>query len=187
MVRGFQGNRNSGRSLARIIGGWLFFIFMLVLVCFLIVYLSGHSTTVSGSAMYPTLSDGDSILIDRITYRFLKPGRFDIVVFPGRYEDNSFYLRRIIGLPGETVQITDGVIYINGEPLKEKHDLDMIDNPGLARMQVTLGEDEYFVLGDNRNESSDSREPIIGNIREEDILGRAVFRTAPLTKIGLLG
>ena len=171
-----KGKRNSRKSLAQIIGGWLFFIFMLILVCFLIVYLSGHSTKVSGSAMYPTLTDGDSILIDRITYRFFKPGRFDIVIFPGRYEENTWYVRRIIALPGETLQITDGVIYINGEPLQEKHDFASITNPGLARSQVTLGEDEYFVMGDNYNNSEDSRVANIGNIKRNQFAGKVVSK-----------
>ena len=184
-VRGLN-RRSSRKSLAQIIGGWLFFIFMLILLCFLVVYVSRHSTKVMGSAMYPTLSDQDSILIDRISYRFLKPGRFDVVVFPGRYEEDVYYIRRIIGLPGETLQIMDGVIYINGVPLKEKLSVDPIANPGLARSQVVLGEDEYFVLGDNRNESSDSREPIIGNIRGEDIIGRAILRIGSLKRFSLL-
>ena len=185
-VRGLKQERYRRKSLAQIIGRWLFFIFMLVVICYLVVYLTGHSTKVEGSAMYPTLADGDSVLIDRITYRFLKPKRNDIVVFPGRYEEAVYYIRRVIGLPGETVQITDGVIYINGTPLKEKIKADTIVNPGLARSLVTLGEDEYFVLGDNRNESSDSREPIIGNIRGEDILGRALLRLGSLKRLAFL-
>ena len=108
------------------------------------------------------------------------------MVFPGRYEEDVYYIRRIIGLPGETLQIMDGVIYINGVPLKEKLSVDPIANPGLARSQVVLGEDEYFVLGDNRNESSDSREPIIGNIRGEDIIGRAILRIGSLKRFSLL-
>ena len=185
-VRGLKRKQSRRKSPAQIILGWLFFIFMLILLCFLVVYLSGHSTKVAGSAMYPALADGDSILIDRISYRFFKPARFDIVVFPARYQEDVYYIRRIIGLPGETVQITDGTILVNGEALDDKFGFGTIDNPGLARTQVVLGEGEYFVLGDNRNESSDSREPIIGNIREDGIIGRAILRMGQLRRLALL-
>lgn len=185
-VRGLKPKRQGERSLARIIWGWLFFIFMLVLVCFIGVYTAGHRTRVEGNAMYPTLADGDSILIDQISYRFFKPVRYDVVVFPSRFAENTYYIKRVIALPGETVQITDGTVYVNGEALKERFPFDPIENGGLAQTPVTLGEDEYFVLGDNRNSSSDSREPIIGNIRGEDMIGKALLRVTPLTKFGLV-
>ncbi len=181
-----KGKRQAERSLARIIWGWLFFIFMLVLVCFTGVQLAGHKTMVSGSAMYPTLEDSDQVVIDQVSYRFFKPARYDVVVFPSLFQDDVYYIKRVIALPGETIQITDGVIYINGEVLNEPYEFDTIENGGLASSLITLGEDEYFVLGDNRNASSDSREPIIGNIRGEDMVGKAVFRIWPLSGIGLI-
>ena len=181
-----KGSRRRERSLSRIIWGWLFFIFMLVLVCYIGVQLAGHRTRVSGSAMYPTLEDSDSIVIDRISYRFVKPARFDVVVFPSKFQEGIYYIKRVIALPGETVRISDGQILINGEELKEPYDFDPIESGGLASTQITLGEDEYFVLGDNRNASSDSREPIIGNIRGEDMIGKAVMRIWPFDRIGLI-
>ena len=159
---------------------------MLVLICFIGVQLAAHRTRVSGSAMYPTLEDGDSVVIDRLSYRFVKPARYEVVVFPSMYQEDIYYIKRIIGLPGETVKIEDGQIYINGEVLEEPYSFDRIENGGLASSQITLGEDEYFVLGDNRNASSDSREPIIGNIRGENMVGRAVLRVWPLKRFGLI-
>ena len=136
--------------------------------------------------MTPTLMDGDNLIVDKITYRFMEPSRYDIVVFPFQYQEDTFYIKRIIGLPGETVQIYEGAVYINGKLLKDSYGFEQIRNPGLASEAVTLGEDEYFVLGDNRNNSADSREPSVGNIKKSDITGRAFARIWPLTAAGLL-
>ena len=112
--------------------------------------------------------------------------RYDIIVFPYQYEENTFYIKRIIGLPGETVQIADGEIFINGEVLMESYGREVIQDPGTAAEPIRLGEDEYFVLGDNRNASSDSREPSVGVIHRNDIVGRAWIRIWPLNKAGIL-
>ena len=107
----------------------------------------------------PTLSNNDNLIVDKISYRFKDPQRFDIIVFPFQYDENVYYIKRIIGLPGETVQIgTDGTIYIDGQVLEEGYGKEVMLSPGRAGEPITLGEDEYFVLGDNRNNSSDSRE-----------------------------
>ena len=136
--------------------------------------------------MLPTLQNGDNLIVDKLSYRFRDPKRFEIVVFPFRYQEDTYYIKRIIGLPGETVQIHDGNIYINGKQLKEDYGRETIRNSGLASEAVTLGEDEYFVLGDNRNNSADSREPSVGNIQKKDILGRAWLRIWPFAQFGLL-
>ena len=167
------------KSLARIIWGWLFFILIIVLLIFVGIHIAGRVTEVSGSSMYPTLAEGDQVLVDRISYHFINPSRYDIVIFPFEYQEDVYYIKRIIALPGETVQIMNGMVYINGEELKEPFEFDSIEMPGLAFGQITLGEDEYFVLGDNRNDSSDSRQPTIGNIRRQDIIGRAIARVWP--------
>ena len=185
-VRGLKKKAGTEKSLARIIWGWLFFIFMMILVSFIVVHFVNHNTLVVGNAMYPTLSDGDRIILDTVSYKILDPGRYDVVVFPSKYEENVYYIRRVIALPGETVQIVDGRVWINGVPLEEKFSFDAITNAGLAGTMITLSEDEYFTLGDNRNESSDSGEPIIGMIRGEDIIGRAVMRVWPFGSIRLL-
>jgi len=186
VVRGLKKKSGTEKSLASIVWGWLFFIFMMILVSFIVVHIVNHNTQVVGNAMYPTLFDGDRIILDTISYKVLRPSRYDVVVFPSRYEEDVYYIRRVIALPGETVQITEGKVLINGVQLKEKYAFDEMVSGGLASSMITLAEDEYFTLGDNRNESSDSREPIIGTIRGEDIIGRAIARVWPLNRFGLL-
>ena len=164
-------------------------IYLLVVLCaaYLIITYVGQRTQVSGSSMETTLSDGDNLLVDKITYRFSEPKRFDIIVFPFQYDTDTYYIKRIIGMPGETVQIDyDGNIHINGSLLEESYGREVIQNPGRAAEPITLGEDEYFVMGDNRNNSSDSRDPSVGNIHRKDIIGRAWVRIWPFSKFGVL-
>ena len=164
-------------------------IYLLVVLCaaYLIITYVGQRTQVSGSSMETTLSDGDNLLVDKITYRFSEPKRFDIIVFPFQYDTDTYYIKRIIGMPGETVQIDyDGNIYITGSLLEESYGREVIQNPGRAAEPITLGEDEYFVMGDNRNNSSDSRDPSVGNIHRKDIIGRAWVRIWPFSKFGVL-
>lgn len=164
-------------------------IYLLVVLCaaYLIITYVGQRTQVSGSSMETTLSDGDNLLVDKITYRFSEPKRFDIIVFPFQYDTDTYYIKRIIGMPGETVQIDyDGNIYINGSLLEESYGREVIQNPGRAAEPITLGKDEYFVMGDNRNNSSDSRNPSVGNIHRKDIIGRAWVRIWPFSKFGVL-
>lgn len=161
----------------------IIYIGIVVLICFLIITFVGRRTTVHGSSMEPTLQSGDSLWINMLAYRFGDPERYDIIVFP--YEDEVHYIKRIIGLPGETVQISEtGDISINGELLKEPIKFDRIRDNGIAANPITLGPDEYFVLGDNRNNSRDSRWADVGNIKRDKIVGKAVFRLTPLKKFG---
>ncbi|MBR3601280.1 MAG: signal peptidase I [Lachnospiraceae bacterium] len=163
------------------------YLLVVLLITYLIVNFVGQRTEVVGSSMENTLSDGDNLIVDKITYRFRDPKRYDIIVFPFQYEKNTFYIKRIIGLPGETVEIDlDGVIYINGKELTEYYGREIIADPGIARDKITLGADEYFVMGDNRNNSTDSRSSIVGNIHKKDILGRAWLRIWPLHEFELL-
>ena len=153
------------------------YLLVVLLITYLIVHFVGQRTEVVGSSMESTLSDGDNLIVDKISYRFQDPERFDIIVFPFRYEENTYYIKRIIGMPGETIRIdSQGVIYINGEVMKESYGREIILDPGMAASEITLGEDEYFVMGDNRNNSTDSRDIRVGNIHEDDILGRAWVR-----------
>ena len=164
-------------------------IYLLLVFCaaYLIVTYVGQRTQVSGSSMETTLSDGDHLIVDKISYRFEDPERFDIIVFPFQYDTDTYYIKRIIGMPGETVQIDDsGTIYIDGEVLEEIYGREVIQNPGRASDPILLGEDEYFVMGDNRNNSSDSRDPSVGNIHRRDIIGRAFVRIWPISKFGIL-
>lgn len=176
------------KFLKEVLSTGVYLLIVLILTYLVIVYV-GQRTEVSGSSMEPTLTDGDNLIVDKITYRFNEPQRFDIIVFPFQYQENTYYIKRIIGLPGETVQIDeDGVIYINGEVLYESYGREIIDADkiGIAEDSITLGSDEYFVLGDNRNHSSDSRIPEVGNIKKEQIIGRAWLRIWPFESFGII-
>ena len=155
-------------------------------ITFLIITFVGQRTKVSGNSMYDTLENGDNLILEKLSYRFHEPERFDIVVFRYTHRKNTFYIKRVIGLPGETVQIVDSKIYINGEILEENYGYEPIQDAKRASEPITLGEDEYFVLGDNRNDSSDSRDPAVGNVTRSQIIGKAWLRIWPLNKIGLI-
>lgn len=174
------------KSIVKEMISWVVYLLFLFGAVYLIVHYVGGRTEVSGESMNPTLKDKDNLIVDKISYRFSDPARFDIVVFPFKYQEGTYYIKRIIGLPGETVQIQDGTIYINGKKLEESYGAEPIRNPGLASGAITLGQDEYFVLGDNRNNSADSREPSVGNVAREDIVGRAFFRIWPFSELGFL-
>ena len=143
--------------------------FLIVLIfALLIVTFVGQRTVVDGTSMINTLNDKDNLIVDKITYRFKDPQRFDIVVFPYAMGKRTYYIKRVIGLPGETVFIDDnGVIYINDQVLVENYGRETIERAGRANEKITLGPDEYFVLGDNR-------------------IGRAWFRIYPFNKMGLV-
>lgn len=167
--------------------GWVLYLGIIFLLTFLVIRYVGQRTRVVGESMENTLQDGDNLIVDKISYRLHDPERFDIIVFPYKYAADTYYIKRIIGLPGETVQITGaGDILINGEELVESYGKEVIRDPGLAAEPITLQEGEYFVLGDNRNDSSDSRSPAVGKIRQEDIIGKAWLRIYPFDSIGFI-
>ena len=174
------------RSILGELLSWLIYIVIVVILSLGIITFIGQRTKVSGHSMETTLSDGDNLIVDKISYRFRDPERFEIIVFPFQYEEHTYYIKRIIGLPGETVQVIDGYVYINGEVLDENYGLEVMDDPGIAAEPITLGEDEYFVLGDNRNHSSDSRDPSVGVLHRNDIMGRAWIRIWPFDKFGVI-
>ena len=162
--------------------------YCLVVVClmfFLIKYV-GQRTVVIGDSMETTLQDGDNLITDKLTYRFSDPKRFDIVVFPYKDNTDQLLIKRIIGLPNETIQIIGGKIYVDGSELIEEYGKEIIESAGLAADPITLGPDEYFVLGDNRNKSQDRRFASVGNIHRSDLIGRAWVRIWPLNGISLL-
>lgn len=148
-------------------------------ILFLIIFVIQRAD-VYGDSMEPALKDGDILLVDKLSYRFSDPKRFDVIVFSYRYQKGRYYTKRIIGLPGETVQIKEGAVWINGEKLEKDVSSEPIKKPGRAEEIITLGEDEYFVLGDNRNDSSDSRDTDVGNIKRDDIIGRIWFKIWPV-------
>lgn len=164
----------------------LYFLAVLV-ITFLVIKYVGQRTEVIGRSMEPTLSDGDNLIVDKFSYLFRDPERFEIIVFPYRDRPNLYYIKRVIGLPGETVYIdTKGKVYVNDEMIMEDYIKDFSPDQGLAAVPITLGEDEYFVLGDNRNNSIDSRFTQVGIVKRDEIMGRALMRVWPITNMKIL-
>ena len=146
-----------------------------------------QSVTMQESSMEPTLAVGEKFFVNRLSYRISEPKRGDIVVYKtSASDDAALHIHRIIGLPGETVQIVGGRVLINGGNLKETGDYPSISNAGLAASPLTLESGEYFVLGDNRNNSEDSRYGDIGVINGKYIVGKLWFRMSPVTALGFL-
>ena len=166
--------------------GWLMYFLIIICITYLIITFVGQRTRVSGQSMETTLHDGDNLIVDKISYRFREPERFEIIVFPYQHKPNTYYIKRIIGMPGETVQVKDGAVYIDGTLLDEHYGNEVMVDPGIAEEPITLGDDEYFVLGDNRNHSSDSRNPSVGILHRKQLLGRAWIRIWPLGDFGVI-
>lgn len=169
------------------IADFVLYVLVLGVLAFLLVRYVGQRTVVSGASMEAALSDGDNLIVDKLTYRFRAPERFQIIVFPDKQDEEVLYIKRIIGLPGERVRIDgNGIIYINDEKLSESYGKEVIRDAGLAASEIQLGDAEYFVLGDNRNNSMDSRDARIGLVKEDEITGRAWIRIYPFDKIGVI-
>lgn len=158
---------------------------VVIALAFILVRVAIERTVVPGDSMAPTLEADTSIIVNRLSYLRTGPERFDVIVFEQEGEEHSYYhVKRVIGLPGETVQIINGSVYINGERLQEVvRDLPTIHLSGLATEAFTLDEDEYFVLGDNRNKSEDSRFANIGSVTKEQIVGKAWLTLNPFNII----
>lgn len=166
---------------------WILEIAIVLGIAFVFVYFIGLRTSVVGQSMAPTLDNRQEILINRFIYSVTDPRPNDIIVFlPNGNEKSHYYVKRVIAVPGDTVQIKDGSVYVNGEPFEEKVETAEILDAELAAEEIKLGEDEYFVLGDNRNNSEDSRYANIGNVKKEYIIGKAWFITSPLEDFGFL-
>lgn len=160
---------------------------IVIFVAFAITRYGLEKMTVSGEYMSPTLKSGDCVLVNKLSYRFHKIHRNDVVVVQQTGSEHSYFtLERVIGLPGEKVQIQDGQVYINGKKLKEKLDFPLMDNGGMAEDAFTLDNGQYFVLGDNRNECEDSRNATVGNISRSSIVGKAWIRMNSFTFIGMI-
>lgn len=166
---------------------WIFEIAVTLVFAAVLAISLFQSVTMQESSMEPTLSVGDRFFMNKITYKVSSPQRGDIIVFKTNAEDDAaLHIRRVIGLPGETIQISDGQILIDGETYKEGKDFPKISNAGLASNPVTLEAGEYFVLGDNRNNSEDSRYGDIGKVKKKYIVGKLWFTISPIKKIGFL-
>lgn len=177
-------HKKAKASLFRQVTGILLCILAAVLLANIFQKYIGEETRVNGISMEDTLNDKDVVIIDKTAYKHTEPKRFDIIVFPANGEE--YYIKRIIGLPGETVQIADGRIIINGSAIEENYGKEAMNTPGEAASPVALGREEYFVLGDNRNHSMDSRDKEVGLIKRSDIIGRVWFRIYPFHDFGKL-
>ena len=163
---------------------WIIEIALVILAAYLIIEYAVEKTTMMGVSMNTTLNDGDKIIINKMAYLRDEPERFDVIVFSQSKSGHGYYnIKRVIGLPGETVEIINGAVYINGEKLREEIEVEAMRVAGLAEEAVVLGENEFFVLGDNRNYSEDSRFANIGIIVKEDIIGKAWLRLEPFSII----
>ena len=185
MVEGLE-QKKKKKSAVKEVVSWLVYLIIFAAVAFFLIHYVGERTVVSGDSMLPTLQNGDNLIVDKLSYRFRDPKRFEIVVFPFRYQEDTYYIKRIIGLPGETIQIKDGMIYIDGEVYLEKKSYPVITNPGMASDGITLGNQEYFVLGDNRNNSVDSRFADVGTVKASYIEGKVWFVLSPSEHRGLV-
>ncbi|MCI6638934.1 MAG: signal peptidase I [Bilifractor sp.] len=169
------------------IGGWCAAVVLVLVLAFLFANAFCHSVVINEGSMEPTLSAGQTCLMNEVVYRMSRPKRGDIIVFRsgnGRLGE-GLRVKRIVGLPGETVQIRDGRVLINGSVVDGNYA--SIVDPGLASEPVVLGSDEYFVLGDNRNGSEDSRYEAVGNVAESDIVGKLWLRIRPFRKVSFIG
>ena len=163
----------------REIAEWFFLVFTAVLIATVLVLSIGMRTSVIGVSMEPGLYSGQEILINHFIYKLVSPKRGDVIVFlPNGNQNTHYYVKRVVGLPGETVQIQNEALYINGVLAEEDGSYDKIADAGIAENEITLGSDEYFVLGDNRNSSEDSRSGNIGPVKRENITGKAWFHMA---------
>lgn len=167
--------------------GWVLQIAAVIILSFICAYLFGQRVVITEGSMEPTLMAGDRVLMNTAAYKLSAPERGDLIVFRNSTDKNSgLQVKRVIGLPGETVQIRDGQILINQETYIEDKDFALITNPGIAEEPVLLGSDEYFVLGDNRNSSEDSRHLDVGMIQADKIVGKLWLRYSPFERFGFM-
>ena len=166
---------------------WIGEVFLAFVVGCMVVWFFGYSLSNVGESMEPTLKSGDKVLINRLVYEVKSPDYGDLIVFKPKGNQNAHYhIKRVVGKPGDTVTVKSGRVFVNGELLNETVQTESMQDAGLAEDGVKLGTDEYFVLGDNRNNSEDSRSANIGNVKKEEILGKAWFTVTPGERFGRL-
>ena len=169
------------------VGKWIFQIIIVCLFAFVSVWYFGQRVSTVGDSMKPVLGNGDVVLVNRIIYNASTPKRGDIIVFKPKGNENShYYIKRIVGLPGESVEIIENNVYINGKKLQEDYETTDIDNVGVVSEKITLAGDEYFVLGDDRENSEDSRNADVGNVKRSYIYGKAWFVISPHDNFGFI-
>lgn len=156
-------------------------------VAFVIVAYFGQRVSVIGDSMSPELKNGNIVLLNKLVYDISRPKRGDVIAFrPNGNDEAHASIKRVIGLPGETIALKDGEILVNGSPLEEDYETTEILVPGSLEDAVTLKEDEYFVLGDDRQNSEDSRMPNIGLIHINDIDGKVWFNLSVGQQFGMV-
>ena len=166
---------------------WVFEIIVTLVFAVLVAISAFQTVTLQESAMEPTYSVSEKFFVNRALYKVSSPKRGDVIVFKTSASDSAaLHIRRVIGLPGETVQVKDGKIYINGKVYEENGAYQDMTDGGLANSAITLESGEYFVLGDNRNNSEDSRYANIGNIKREYIIGKAWFVISTGDRFGFI-
>ena len=183
----YKKKKKISQELLREIFSWIFGIALSVFLAAVVVIFLGKSTRVVGMSMEPTLENGQQIFIDRFLYVLSSPKAGDVVAFlPNGNENSHYYIKRIIALPGESVEIVENSVYINGEKLQEDYETSKIDDVGIVNEKIKLGSDEYFVLGDDRQNSEDSRNANVGNVKYSYIYGKAWFVISPKSHFGFV-
>ena len=173
--------------LVREVLSWIVELVVVIGLAYVLVSFFGIRTNVVGQAMEQTLENDDDILVNKFAYIISKPKQGDVIVFlPNGNKKSHYYVRRVVAVPGDTVQIKDGALYVNDELYKESTDVASMEDAGIASDAVKLEKDEYFVLGDNRNNSEDSRYANIGNVKRDYIIGKAWFRFSCLGSFGTI-
>lgn len=167
--------------------GWVFQVAVVLGIAAVVSIFFFQSICMQESSMEPTLQTGETFFVDKLAYKLKGPRRGDMIAFTKNGKDHAaIHIKRVIGLPGEMIQIQDGDVYIDGKKYKEKIKVDKMINPGLAGKGVTLKSDEYFVLGDNRNNSEDSRFAEVKKVKKKYIEGKLWFRISPVSEIGFV-
>lgn len=163
---------------------WITELLIVVLAAYLVIEFAVEKTTMLGVSMETTLSDGDKIIVNKLAYLRKEPERYDVIVFKQSGKEHSYYnIKRVIGIPGDTIEISNGIVYLNGEAAEEVISVEPMRLSGLAETEIKLEENEYFVLGDNRNSSEDSRFANIGLVVRDDIIGKAWLKLSPFSFI----
>ena len=181
-----MGEDKTNYSVAKEIFSWLKEIVIIILIFYLINTFLFQNTRVIGQSMEPTLQDGNAVIINKFTYRLKQPSKGDIIVFPYRGDHSRNYIKRIIGVPGDEINIKDSKVYVNSIEIEEVYIKENMELRGNILFPFTVPDDEYFVMGDNRNNSSDSRYKDVGTVPGEDIIGKASLRIWPLNELGIV-
>ena len=176
-----------GKSVPKTVFSWTFQIILVIMFAYVLVYFFGQTRTNVGQSMDTTLTGGDTVLINTMAYQMKGPSRGDIIAFkPNGSSSGRSSIKRVIGLPGETIQIVDGMINIDGTTYLERRNFPSISDPGMAAEPIQLGDTQYFVLGDNRNNSEDSRFADVGLVSADMIEGKVWFVLEPSEHRGFL-